>query len=88
MVPTLQSLEKTCTACPAQWEGELSDGTFVYIRYRYGVLSIGFGQTPDEAAGDRRFEWELGDGLDGWMEWDQASDYFDRAVRAQYAGGD
>lgn len=88
MVPTLQSLEKTCKACPAQWEGELSDGTFVYIRYRYGVLSIGFGETPDTATQDRRFEWELGDGLDGWMDWDQASDYFDRAVRAQYAGGD
>jgi hypothetical protein len=88
MVPTLQFLEKTCTACPAQWEGELSDGMFFYVRYRYGVLSVGFGQTPDAAIDDQRFEWELGDGLDGWMEWDQASNYFDRAVRAHYAGGD
>jgi len=88
MIPTLLSLEKTCPACPAQWEGELSDGTFVYIRYRHGVLTVGFGETHDDAVDDRRFEWELGDGLDGWMEWDQASDYFDRAVRAQYAGGD
>lgn len=88
MLPTLQSLEKTCIACPAQWEGELSDGMCVYVRYRYGVLRIGFGETPDAAADDLRFEWELGDGLDGWMDWDQANDYFDRALRAHYAGGD
>ncbi|MBK8198121.1 MAG: hypothetical protein IPK75_07095 [Acidobacteria bacterium] len=88
MIPALHRLEKTCTACPAQWEGELSDGTCFYVRYRFGVLRVGFGATPDAAVDDARFEWELGDGLDGWMEWDQASDYFDRAVRAQYAGGD
>lgn len=86
MVPTLQSIEKTCTACPAQWEGELSDGTRFYVRYRYGVLRVGFGATHDVAVDDTRFEWELGDGLDGWMDWDQASDYFDRAVLALYRG--
>jgi hypothetical protein len=86
MIPTLQSLEKTCIACPAQWEGTLSDGAFFYVRYRNGILSIGFGTTPDAAVEDRRFEWELGDALDGWMEWDQASDYFDLAVLAHYRG--
>ena len=86
MIPTLQSIEKTCTACPAQWEGELSDGTRFYVRYRFGVLRVGFGATPDDAVADTRFEWELGDALDGWMDWDQASDYFDRAVLALYRG--
>ena len=86
MIPTLQSIEKTCIASPAQWEGVLSDGTFFYVRYRYGVLSVGFGATPQAAVDDHRFEWELGDGLDGWMEWDQASDYFDRAVLSAYRG--
>ena len=86
MIPTLQSIEKTCIASPAQWEGELSDGSFFYVRYRYGVLSVGFGATPQGAIDDHRFEWELGDGLDGWMEWDQASDYFDRAVLSAYRG--
>ena len=86
MIPTLQSIEKTCIASPAQWEGELSDGSFFYVCYRYGVLSVGFGATPDAAVEDRRFEWELADGLDGWMEWDQASDYFDRAVIAHFSG--
>lgn len=86
MIPTLQTLEKTCIACPAQWAGELSDGTCFYLRYRFGVLRVGFGATPHAAVNDERFEWELGDALDGWMEWDQASDYFDRAVLAAYRG--
>jgi hypothetical protein len=86
MIPTLQSIEKTCIASPAQWEGTLSDGTFFYVRYRYGVLSVGFGATPQAAIDDHRFDWELGNGLDGWMEWDQASDHFDRAVLSAYRG--
>jgi hypothetical protein len=86
MIRTLQSIEKTCIASPAQWEGTLSDRTFFYVRYRYGVLSVGFGATPQAAIDDHRFEWELGDGLDGWMAWEQASDYFDRAVLSAYRG--
>lgn len=88
MIPTLQTLEKTCTACPSQWEGELSDGTRFHVHYRYGVLRVGLGATGDDAVNDMRFEWELGDGLDGWMDWDQASDFFDRAVLAHFRRGD
>lgn len=50
------------------------------------MLSVGFGTAPQAAIDDHRFEWELGGGLDGWMEWDQASDYFDRAVLSAYRG--
>ena len=60
MPPNIVSLEKTCIACPAQWVGTLSDGACCYVRYRNGILSIGFGPTPDAAAEDRRVEWELG----------------------------
>jgi hypothetical protein len=33
-------ITKTCEACPAQWEGELVDGTPIYVRYRWGGLTI------------------------------------------------
>lgn len=42
-------LVKTCEACPAQWEGKTDDGKFVYVRYRHGGLSIGFGRTISRA---------------------------------------
>lgn len=36
----LISLEKVTEACPAQWEGHTDDRHFVYIRYRFGRLSM------------------------------------------------
>ena len=28
------------SSCPTQWEGVLNTGEFIYIRYRFGVISI------------------------------------------------
>lgn len=42
-------LFKTSLAWPAQWEGELTDGRQIYVRYRQGWLAIGVGQTMDLA---------------------------------------
>lgn len=36
----LASLEKTTYACPTQYEGKLVDGRVVYMRYRWGKLSV------------------------------------------------
>jgi hypothetical protein len=36
----IENLKKTCHACPAQWEGFLNDGRAIYIRYRWGYLSV------------------------------------------------
>lgn len=36
----IEHLTQTCGACPSQWEGELEDGRMLYIRYRWGYLSI------------------------------------------------
>tara|TARA_Y100000310_G_scaffold341076_2_gene439006 strand:+ start:1808 stop:2092 length:285 start_codon:yes stop_codon:yes gene_type:complete len=33
-------IKKTCEALPAQWEGELSDGRMIYVRYRWGGLTV------------------------------------------------
>jgi hypothetical protein len=38
-------LERTCFACPSQWEGFTSDGRGVYIRYRHDKLSVYISRT-------------------------------------------
>jgi hypothetical protein len=63
------SCERTCIACPSQWEGVCSDGRRIYIRYRWGSLTYGFGDTI-EAAVDDSFKCDgidTGEGMNGWM---------------------
>lgn len=36
-------IRRTCFACPSQWEGWTEDGRPVYIRYRWGRLSVCIG---------------------------------------------
>ena len=62
----IKSLKQTCKACPSQWEGKTADGRFIYIRYRYGFLTVHVGDTPQESyISDRVFGSSLGDRLDG-----------------------
>jgi hypothetical protein len=65
----IATIRRTCAACPAQWEGSTEDGKSVYIRFRWGVLAIGVGQTMDEAVMNHRrdplFCARLSDDLDG-----------------------
>jgi hypothetical protein len=63
------SCERTCTACPSQWEGVCSDGRHIYVRYRWGCLTYGLGDTI-EAAVDDSFKCdgiETGESMSGWM---------------------
>ena len=48
-IPLISELTQTCEACPSQWEGRTFDGRHVYIRYRWGKLCMGIGDTPDKA---------------------------------------
>jgi hypothetical protein len=36
----IRKLVKTCERNPSQWEGEFDDGSPVYIRYRWGYLTV------------------------------------------------
>ncbi len=36
----IKTLKQTCFACPSQWEGTDIYGNEIYIRYRWGHLSI------------------------------------------------
>jgi len=50
------SFERTCTACPSQWEGKLHDGRMFYVRERHGQLSVNVSPEPtDTTDGDWLF---------------------------------
>jgi hypothetical protein len=46
----IKELQMTTSAVPTQWEGQLEDGRFFYARYRHGILRLGVGETPVDAA--------------------------------------
>lgn len=48
-MPTLVDLERTCPSHPSQWEARTPDGGWVYIRYRWSILSWGSGISLDRA---------------------------------------
>lgn len=68
---TVQTLTQTCPASPSQWEGRTTEGRWVYVRYRWGWLQVGFGATFDEAVRDQTIERQLGDGYDGELSLDE-----------------
>jgi hypothetical protein len=62
-------LTRTCTACPAQWEGTYENGDILYVRYRHGHFSVNKGgswdtmwDTPPLVSED------IGDAHDGYMD--------------------
>jgi len=63
----LKELSKTCDACPAQWEGRTVDNQFVYVRFRWGWLQIGFGKTIEDAINSSKAIWSSDDAYDGVM---------------------
>lgn len=71
MLPKVKTIERTCSACPAQWNLFLEDGRFVYVRYRGGRFSAGIGES--ETAYWKQDDWYnliqiyYGEPLDGYM---------------------
>lgn len=56
----VKELTMTCGACPAQWDATLDDGRELYIRYRWGGLSVRFGVGGEEllAASKQNDGWD------------------------------
>jgi hypothetical protein len=74
--PKVLALRKTSLACPSQWEGVLEDGRAVYARYRWGELSVGVGESVDEAVRNGMSDQALyadavSGGLDGYMDFEE-----------------
>lgn len=36
----VKRISQTCGACPSQWSGKTADNEEIYIRYRWGTLSV------------------------------------------------
>jgi hypothetical protein len=71
-LPRVIALEQTCTACPSQWEGGLEGGGYVYIRYRWGGLTVEVGPSEEEFWADFTKvrllkDIDHGDGFDGHL---------------------
>lgn len=67
------SLEQTCFACPSQWEGATEDNRQIYVRYRWGHLSVSVSEPYDDSQyaavqGARVYDGNLGDGFDGCID--------------------
>jgi len=76
MVYKIKEIEKTCSACPSQWEGTLDNGKMIYIRYRWGYLSVRISNEPtnnpmNAVNGIEIFGLNYGDGFDGVIELDK-----------------
>jgi hypothetical protein len=72
MIP-INNLKQTCTACPSQWEFRTYEDRPVYVRFRWGYLSIRIGNpgcdimnavNSNEVIGE-----QISDGLDGIISW-------------------
>jgi len=69
----IDELIQTCGACPTQWEFRTFENRPVYVRYRWGYLSVRIGD-PDadimNAVGGIEIYGEgIGDGMDGCIGW-------------------
>ena len=71
----LKNLVNTCYACPAQWDAETEDGRPVYIRYRWGFLSIRILDSRDSVLhGEEIYGEQIGDEMDGYLPQEQLLD--------------
>lgn len=69
---TVSSYQKTSPACPAQWQAATDDGRTIYVRYRWGTLTVQIGDSLDDALDQEPIiTCESGDGMDGWMVYDR-----------------
>ena len=61
----INDFKMTCSACPSQWEGKTLTGDHVYIRYRWGQLTVGIGDSLRDAIENTT----LSKGIDetGWL---------------------
>ncbi len=74
-------LECTCSACPSQWEGKTVDEQYVYIRYRWGFLTVGIGKTHEDAVWDETSCQKIGDEYDGTMNTEEMKSHTKDVLR-------
>ena len=70
----INNLRQTCDVCPSQWEFETYENRSVYVRYRYGNLTVQIGEPNSsvfETAGSSEYyiDKTIGGDWDGWISW-------------------
>jgi len=71
----IKNLIETCGACPSQWEANTLDGRGVYVRYRWGYLSISISTEPGQCGvnGPEVYGCQIGEGFDGVISWSEVA---------------
>jgi hypothetical protein len=71
----VKSITKTCDCCPTQWEGITEDDKGIYIRYRWGYLSVRVGRKGkgilDAIGGKELYGKQIGEEFDSILTYDQ-----------------
>ena len=82
---SIKYIKRTCESCPSQWEVKLMDGRMVYVRYRWGILSIRVSSKKtdnimDAVNGKEILGEKLGAGFDGYLDDDAMKKYLKTAL--------
>lgn len=82
----VKTIEQTCRWVPSQWEGYTDDGRPIYVRYRWGRLSIRLGRaggTIEDAVASKRelIGRPIGHSLDGVMTYQELKRHTRRIIR-------
>jgi hypothetical protein len=81
----ISKLKHTCGACPSQWEFYTFDNRPVYVRYRWGFLSVSIGEQNgtimDAVHGSRIITKELGNSLDGVIGWRRVKEELNKLTK-------
>ena len=81
----IKYIKRTCESCPSQWEAKLMDGRMLYIRYRWGILSIRASlkktdNIMDAVDGKEILGKKLGAGFDGYLDDNAMKQYLRTAL--------
>jgi hypothetical protein len=83
----INELVQTCGGCPSQWEFYTFDNRPVYVRYRWGFLSVSIGKQDgtvmDAVRGVAFIGEDLGGNLDGVIEWEQVKEHLDKLTKEE-----
>lgn len=84
----INELVQTCMACPSQWEFYTFDNRPVYVRYRWGFLSVSVGKkygTFTDAIMDGAIiiGKEIGNSMDGYIKWEQVKEELDKLTKKE-----
>ena len=76
----IKNIVQISDVCPAQWEARTMDDRPVYIRYRFGELSVGVGEpgaSIESAASFRKeiFRKKIGGNYSGVISWNEVAPY-------------